>query len=408
MATDIKSKQTFLWQGTDRRGNKSRGEIEGFSLALVKAQLRKQGINPTKVKKKPKPLFGGGKKKITPLDIAFFTRQLATMIKSGVPLVQAFEIVADGLDHIAFKELVLTIRNDIAGGDSFAGAIRKHPLYFDDLYCSLIASGEDSGSLETMLDRVATYKEKTEALKSKLKKAMKYPIAVVTVAVVVTGILLVKVVPQFQEIFTSFGAQLPAFTLFVIGLSEIVQAYWFIVLAVIFALVAGFNRLMKTSESFRHNFERLTLKLPVAGPIIQQSALARYARTLSTTFAAGVPLISALESVADATGNIVYKEAVLKVRDDVSTGQQLQFSMRATGVFPAMAVQMVAIGEEAGSLDEMLDKVATYYEDEVDTQVDSLTSLMEPIIMSVLGVLVGGLVMAMYLQIGRASCRERV
>ncbi|HNL24415.1 MAG TPA: type II secretion system F family protein [Pseudomonadales bacterium] len=399
MATDIKSKQTFLWQGTDRRGNKSRGEIDGVSQALVKAQLRKQGINPTKVKKKPKPLFGGGKKKITPLDIAFFTRQLATMIKSGVPLVQAFEIVADGLDHIAFKELVLTIRNDIAGGDSFAGAIRKHPLYFDDLYCSLIASGEDSGSLETMLDRVATYKEKTEALKSKLKKAMKYPIAVVTVAVIVTGILLVKVVPQFQEIFTSFGAQLPAFTLFVIGLSEIVQAYWFIVLAVIFALVAGFNRLMKTSESFRHNFERLTLKLPVAGEIIKQSALARYARTLSTTFAAGVPLISALESVADATGNIVYKEAVLKVRDDVSTGQQLQFSMRATGVFPAMAVQMVAIGEEAGSLDEMLDKVATYYEDEVDTQVDSLTSLMEPIIMSVLGVLVGGLVMAMYLPI---------
>ncbi len=399
MATDIKSKQTFLWQGTDRRGNKSRGEIDGVSQALVKAQLRKQGINPTKVKKKPKPLFGGGKKKITPLDIAFFTRQLATMIKSGVPLVQAFEIVADGLDHIALTELVLTIRNDIAGGDSFAGAIRKHPLYFDDLYCSLIASGEDSGSLETMLDRVATYKEKTEALKSKLKKAMKYPIAVVTVAVIVTGILLVKVVPQFQEIFTSFGAQLPAFTLFVIGLSEIVQAYWFIVLAVIFALVAGFNRLMKTSESFRHNFERLTLKLPVAGPIIQQSALARYARTLSTTFAAGVPLISALESVADATGNIVYKEAVLKVRDDVSTGQQLQFSMRATGVFPAMAVQMVAIGEEAGSLDEMLDKVATYYEDEVDTQVDSLTSLMEPIIMSVLGVLVGGLVMAMYLPI---------
>jgi len=399
MATDIKSKQTFLWQGTDRRGNKSRGEIDGISQALVKAQLRKQGINPTKVKKKPKPLFGGGKKKITPLDIAFFTRQLATMIKSGVPLVQAFEIVADGLDHIAFKELVLTIRNDIAGGDSFAGAIRKHPLYFDDLYCSLIASGEDSGSLETMLDRVATYKEKTEALKSKLKKAMKYPIAVVTVAVIVTGILLVKVVPQFQEIFTSFGAQLPAFTLFVIGLSEIVQAYWFIVLAVIFALVAGFNRLMKTSESFRHNFERLTLKLPVAGEIIKQSALARYARTLSTTFAAGVPLISALESVADATGNIVYKEAVLKVRDDVATGQQLQFSMRATGVFPAMAVQMVAIGEEAGSLDEMLDKVATYYEDEVDTQVDSLTSLMEPIIMSVLGVLVGGLVMAMYLPI---------
>lgn len=399
MATDIKSKQTFLWQGTDRRGNKSRGEIEGFSLALVKAQLRKQGINPTKVKRKPKPLFGGGKKKITPLDIAFFTRQLATMIKSGVPLVQAFEIVADGLDHIAFKELVLTIRNDVAGGDSFAGAIRKHPLYFDDLYCSLIASGEESGSLETMLDRVATYKEKTEALKSKLKKAMKYPIAVVTVAVIVTGILLVKVVPQFQEIFTSFGAQLPAFTLFVIGLSEIVQAYWFIVLAVIFALVAGFNRLMKTSESFRHNFERLTLKLPVAGEIIKQSALARYARTLSTTFAAGVPLISALESVADATGNIVYKEAVLKVRDDVATGQQLQFSMRATGVFPAMAVQMVAIGEEAGSLDEMLDKVATYYEDEVDAQVDSLTSLMEPIIMSVLGVLVGGLVMAMYLPI---------
>lgn len=399
MASNIKSKQTFQWQGTDRRGNKSKGEIDGGSLALVKAQLRKQGINPTKVKKKSKPLFGGGRKKITPLDIAFFTRQLATMIKSGVPLVQAFEIVADGLEHVAFKELVLTIRNDIAGGDSFAGAIRKHPLYFDDLYCSLIASGEESGSLETMLDRVATYKEKTEALKSKLKKAMKYPIAVVSVAVIVTGILLIKVVPQFQDIFTSFGAELPAFTLLVIGLSKWVQAYWFVVLIAIFGLVTGFSRAMKTSVAFRHAFERFTLKVPVAGPIIRQSALARYARTLSTTFAAGVPLISALESVADATGNIVYKDAVLRVRDDVATGQQLQFSMRATGVFPAMAVQMVAIGEEAGSLDEMLDKVATYYEDEVDTQVDSLTSLMEPIIMSVLGVLVGGLVMAMYLPI---------
>lgn len=399
MATNIKTKQTFQWQGTDRRGNKSQGEIDGSSLALVKAQLRKQGINPTKVKKKSKPFFGGGRKKITPLDVAFFTRQLATMIKSGVPLVQAFEIVADGLEHVAFKELVLTIRNDVAGGDSFAGAIRKHPLYFDDLYCSLISSGEESGSLETMLDRVATYKEKTEALKSKLKKAMKYPIAVVTVAVIVTGILLIKVVPQFQEIFTSFGAELPAFTLFVIDLSKWVQEYWFLVLIAIFGLVTGFSRAMKTSVAFRHAFERFTLKVPVAGPIIRQSALARYARTLSTTFAAGVPLISALESVADATGNILYKEAVLRVRDDVATGQQLQFSMRATGVFPAMAVQMVAIGEEAGSLDEMLDKVATYYEDEVDTQVDSLTSLMEPIIMSVLGVLVGGLVMAMYLPI---------
>ncbi|MDY6829470.1 MAG: type II secretion system F family protein [Pseudomonadota bacterium] len=398
MATTA-TKQLFLWQGVDRRGNKAKGEIEGASAALVKAQLRKQGINATRVKKKPKPLFSFGGKKITPMDIALFTRQLATMIKAGVPLVQSFEIVADGVDKPPLRELIMKISTDVSGGDSFAGAIRKHPQYFDDLYCNLIAAGEESGALETMLDRVATYKEKTEALKSKLKKAMKYPIAVVSVAIIVTAILLIKVVPQFQEVFSSFGADLPAYTLMVINLSDWVQESWLTLLLGIGAAAIAFNQAMKRSEGFRNAFERLTLRLPIVGPIIDQSSVARFARTLSTTFAAGVPLINALESVAGATGNVVYRNAVLQVKDDITTGQQLQFAMRNAEVFPAMAVQMVAIGEEAGSLDDMLDKVATHYEDEVDAQVDSLTSLMEPLIMSVLGVLVGGLVLAMYMPI---------
>jgi type IV pilus assembly protein PilC len=316
-----------------------------------------------------------------------------------VPLLQSFDIIIEGTDNPNMRALVDDVKQQVASGHSFATALRQKPQYFDDLFCSLVDAGEQAGALESLLDRVATYKEKTEILKAKIKKAMTYPIAVVVVAFIVTGILLIKVVPQFQSVFAGFGAKLPAFTLMVIGLSEAVQAYWYIFLgAIIFAFWA-FKRAHKTSEKFRNGVDRALLKFPVVGQILYKSAVARYARTLSTTFAAGVPLVEALDSVAGATGNVVFRNAVQKVKQDVSTGMQLNFSMRSTGVFPMLAVQMTAIGEESGALDNMLDKVATYYEDEVDNLVDSLTSLMEPMIMAFLGVVVGGLVIAMYLPI---------
>ncbi|MFL9808083.1 MAG: type II secretion system F family protein [Pseudomonas sp.] len=388
----------FSWEGIDRKGSKVKGELSGASPALVKAQLRKQGINPQKVRKKSVSLFGAGKK-IKPMDIALFTRQMATMMKAGVPLLQSFDIIAEGFDNPNMRKLVDDLKQEVAAGNSFAAALRKKPQYFDDLYCNLVDSGEQSGALETLLDRVATYKEKTEALKAKIKKAMNYPIAVVVVAIIVSAILLIKVVPQFQEVFANFGAELPAFTLMVIGLSEALQEWWFVVLAGFIAGAFAFKEAHKRSEKFRNWFDRLLLKVPVVGDILYKSSVARFARTLSTTFAAGVPLVDALDSVAGATGNVVFRSATMKVKNDVSTGMQLNFSMRTTGTFPTMAVQMTAIGEESGSLDEMLAKVATFYEDEVDNMVDSLTSLMEPMIMAVLGVLVGGLIIAMYLPI---------
>lgn len=389
---------TFVYEGTDRQGKKVKGEATGKAPALVRAELRKQGINAKKVVKKREVRIGG-KKKIKPMDIAIFTRQMATMMKAGVPLVQAFEIVAEGLENPSMKDLVLSLKVEVEGGNNFAGALSKHPNYFDDLYCSLIDAGEQSGSLETMLDRVALYKEKSEALKLKIKKAMKYPATVIIAAVIVTAILLLKVVPVFQELFEGFGAELPAFTMFVINLSKGLQENFLFILIAIIAFVLGFTTLKKKSEPFRNALDRFVLKLPIVGDLAFKSTIARYSRTLSTTFAAGVPLIDALEACAGATGNVVYRNAVLQVRDDVSTGQQLQFAMRATGVFPAMALQMTAIGEESGSLDAMLEKVAIYYEDEVDNAVDGLTSMMEPLIMSVLGVLIGGLIVAMYLPI---------
>jgi type IV pilus assembly protein PilC len=388
----------FLYKGVDKKGKKVEGEITGTSSAIVKAQLLKQGIRAQNVRKKPKPLFGG-KKSIKPMDIAIFTRQMATMMKAGVPLVQSFDIVADGVDNPALAELIRSIREDVAAGTGFALSLRKHPKYFDDLFCNLVESGEQSGSLETMLDRIATYKEKTERLKAKIKKAMTYPIAVVVVAIVVTGILLVKVVPQFAETFSSFGAELPAFTLFVLGLSDLAQAYWFQALIVLIASVFIFKKLKQSNKSFAVFLDRLILRVPIIGQIVYQSIIARFARTLSTTFAAGVPLIDALDSVAGATGNAIYETAVLKVRDEVSTGTQLNVALRQTKMFPSMLLQMTTIGEESGSLDEMLDKVANYYEEAVDNLVDSLTSLLEPMIMSVLGILVGGLMVAMYLPI---------
>jgi type IV pilus assembly protein PilC len=389
---------TFIYEGLDRKGSRVKGEITGKGPALVRAELRKQGIQAKKVVKK-REMSLGGKKKIKPMDIALFTRQMATMMKAGVPLVQAFEIVSDGLENPSMREVVLKLKADVESGNNFAGALRQHPRLFDDLYCSLIESGEASGSLETMLDRVALYKEKTEALKQKIKKAVKYPIAVICVAVVVTGILLVKVVPTFQELFQGFGAELPAFTQFVINLSEGLQSNFLTVLIVGVALILGFTEARKRSQGFHDAVDRLLLRIPVVGPITHKATVARFARTLSTTFAAGVPLIEALDACAGATGNVVYRRAVLQVKEDVATGQQLQFAMRSTGVFPAMALQMTAIGEESGALDAMLGKVATYYEDEVDNLVDGLTSMLEPMIMAILGVLIGGLIIAMYLPI---------
>jgi len=399
MAATAVKQTIYAWQGTDKAGNKTKGELPGVSQALVKAQLRKQGINPTKVKKKAKDLFGTRKQKINPGDIAVFSRQLATMMKAGIPLVQSFEIVADSLENASMAALVRQVRDDVAAGNNFADSIRKHPRYFNDLFCNLVESGEQSGALETMLDRVATYKEKTEALKSKIKKAMNYPIAVVAVAIVVTGLLLVKVVPQFAETFSSFGAELPAFTLFVLKLSDIAIAHWWKVLIGILLLSYCFTEARIRSKGFADAVDKTTLKLPVIGPIVEKSCYARFTRTLATTFSAGVPLVEALDSVAGATGNIVYSTATRRIRDDITTGQQLNFAIRNTGLFPAMITQMVGIGEESGALDSMLDKCASYYEAEVDNAVDGLTSLMEPLIMSVLGTLIGGLMIAMYLPI---------
>ncbi|MFZ5959006.1 type II secretion system F family protein [Pseudomonas sp. QL9] len=398
MAEKALKTSVFIFEGTDRKGGKIKGELSGTNAALVKAQLRKQGINPTKVRKKGISLLGKGKK-IQPMDIALFTRQMATMMGAGVPLLQAFDIIADGFDNPNMRKLVDDIKQEVASGNSLANSLRKKPQYFDDLYCNLVDAGEQSGALETLLDRVATYKEKTESLKAKIKKAMTYPIAVVVVAVIVSAILLIKVVPQFQEVFANFGAELPAFTLMVIHLSEILQKWWLIVLVALFAAAFSLKQFHTRSEKFRDALDKASLKIPVIGGILYKSAIARYARTLSTTFAAGVPLVEALDSVSGATGNVVFRNAVEKVKQDVSSGTQLNFSMRTTGVFPNMAIQMTAIGEESGSLDAMLDKVASFYEEEVDNAVDNLTTLMEPMIMAVLGVLVGGLIIAMYLPI---------
>ncbi|VVO00155.1 type II secretion system F family protein [Pseudomonas fluorescens] len=398
MAVKAAKISVYAWEGTDRKGSKMTGELSGQNPALIKAQLRKQGINPGKVRKKSVSIFNLGKR-IKAQEIALFTRQMATMMKAGVPLLQSFDIIGEGFDNPAMRKLVDEVKQEVAAGNSFAAALRKKPQYFDELYCNLVDAGEQSGALDTLLERVATYKEKSESLKAKIKKAMTYPLAVVFVAIIVTGILLVKVVPQFESVFKGFGAELPAFTVMVIGLSELMQEWWWVMLGVLIAAFFGLRHAFNTSQGFRDRTDTWLLKLPLVGTLMYKSAVARYARTLSTTFAAGVPLVEALESVAGATGNIVFKRAVLRIRQDVATGMQLNFSMRSSGIFPNMAIQMTAIGEESGALDDMLDKVASFYEDEVDNMVDNLTSLMEPFIMVVLGVVVGGLVVAMYLPI---------
>ncbi|MBD9612860.1 type II secretion system F family protein [Pseudomonas sp. MM213] len=398
MAVKAAKISVYAWEGTDKKGTKITGELSAQNPALIKAQLRKQGINPGKVRKKSASFFSLGQR-IKANDIALFTRQMATMMKAGVPLLQSFDIIGEGFENPAMRKLVDEVKQEVAAGNSFAAALRKKPQYFDELYCNLVDAGEQAGALDTLLERVATYKEKSESLKAKIKKAMTYPLAVVFVAIIVTGILLVKVVPQFESVFKGFGAQLPAFTVMVIGLSQFMQDWWWLMLGVLIAAIFGVRHAFKTSQGFRDRTDTWLLKLPLIGALMYKSAVARYARTLSTTFAAGVPLVEALESVAGATGNIVFKRAVLRIKQDVSTGMQLNFSMRTAGVFPNMAIQMTAIGEESGALDDMLDKVASFYEAEVDNMVDNLTSLMEPFIMVVLGVIVGGLVVAMYLPI---------
>ncbi len=393
---------TYLWEGTNKQGKVIRGETTATSMEAVKVELRKRGVTPKpgKVKRKGKSLFGDKGKKIKPADIAIFSRQMATMLKAGVPLVQAFDIVGQGHSNKNMATLIMQVKADVEAGGTFASALGKHPLYFDDLFVNLVDAGEQSGALEDLLDKVATYKEKTEALKSKIKKALTYPISVLIVAIIVTAILLIFVVPTFAGMFEGFGAELPAFTQLVVNLSDfMIEWGWLIGLSII-AMIMAFIQTKKRSRKFREKLDVLSLKVPAFGALMYNSAIARFSRTLSTMFAAGVPLVEAMVSVAGAAGNSVYTKEIMRVRDDIASGTTLQASLSQNKVlFPNMLVQMVGIGEESGALDEMLAKVAEYYEAAVDDAVDNLTALMEPLIMSFLAVVIGGLVIAMYLPV---------
>jgi type IV pilus assembly protein PilC len=398
MASGIAIKQSpFNWEGTDSKGNRIKGKTIATNEAAVRAELRRQGVVPVRVRKESTLFKKRGK--VQPADIAIFMRQLATMLSAGIPLVQAFEIIGTGHENPAMQELILAVKQDVEGGTALAEAFSKHPLYFDDLVVNLVSAGEQSGALETLLDKIATYKEKTEAIKKKIKKALTYPAAVLVVAVVVTTILLIFVIPQFEDLFAGFGADLPTFTRMVVDLSEFVRDQGWLLLIMIFGAGYAYLWTKKRSRRLREIEDRIFLKLPIVGSILEKSAIARYARTLSTMFSAGVPLVEALESVSGATGNVVYEKAVLRMRDEVATGQRLQRAMINTELFPNMVVQMIAVGEESGSLDEMSSKVADFYEEDVDNAVDNMSSLLEPLIMAILGVLVGGLVVAMYLPI---------
>jgi type IV pilus assembly protein PilC len=404
MATISKKKKnviyTYQWQGINRKGDRVNGEYKGRNEKDVKEALRRQGVNPTKLKKKPEPFLKiGAAHKITAMDIAMISRQLATMLSAGVPLVQSISIVAEGHEKPKARELLSTINNEIQSGVPVADALRPHREYFDDLYCDLVAVGEQSGSLDQVYDRIATYKEKTEALKSKIKKAMLYPISVVVVALAVTMLLLIFVVPQFESIFAGFGAELPAFTQVVLNISETVQAYWYIIISSIFLAGYLFKKAHLKSEKVRNNTDIFLLRVPIIGAILKKSCIARFSRTLATTFTAGVPLLEGLKSSAGASGNYVYRRAVLSARRDVEAGLMLNIAMRTSNIFPNMLIQMIMIGEEAGTIDDMLNKVANIYEAEVDDAVDGLTTLIEPLIMVVIGSIVGALIIAMYLPI---------
>lgn len=389
----------FIWQGTNRQGRRLKGEQSGQSIATVKADLRRQGITPIKVKKKPKDLFAAKKPPIKSGDIAVFSRMLATMMSSGVPLMQSMQIIGEGHENASMQDMILAIKADVESGTSLAESLAKFPLQFDDLYISLVNAGEQSGTLETLLHEIANYQEKTEALKAKIRKALVYPSAILVVAFVVTAILMIFVIPQFEALFTGFGADLPGLTKMVIATSQYFQEKWWLIFGILIGSVVGILQAKKRSRKVQHFFDRLLLKIPVIGVILEKGAIARFSRTFSTMFKAGVPLVEAMTSVAGATGNIVFSEATLVMRDDVSTGTQLNVAMKSSELFPNMVVQMVAIGEESGSLDSMLAKVADFYEREVDDAVDNMTALMEPLIMVVLGGLVGTLVIAMYLPI---------
>jgi type IV pilus assembly protein PilC len=393
------SLSAYMWSGINNAGKKVEGEVQAQSLSAAKISLKKRGISPSKIKKKAKPIFAGKAPKITPMDMAMVTRQIATMLGAGVSLIQTLEMISEGHDNASMRKLLQDVTKEVQAGNPLAKTIRSHPQYFDDLYCDLVDSGEQSGSLETIFDRIALYKEKAEALKSKIKKAMNYPIGVVVVAIAVTSILLIFVVPQFEEIFAGFGAELPAFTQLVIGISRFMQDYWYIFILVLFIGIYLFKKAHNKSQTFRDKVDAKLLEIPVLGMILNKAAVARYARTLATTFAAGVPLVEALQSAAGAAGNAVYRDAILEIRTEVSGGMQMNVAMKNTNVFPAMVTQMVSIGEESGAVDDMLNKVASIYEQQVDDAVDGLTALLEPLIMSVLGVVIGGLIIAMYLPI---------
>ena len=391
----------FIWQGTDRQGRAAQGEIAEASLELAKARLRRQGIRPTRVRRKPRSLFDGGRERVAAADIAIFTRQLATMIRSAIPLVQALNIMAESADNARLRALTLKVRDDVSGGDGLADSMARHPRYFDTLYCSLIAAGESSGTLDTMLDRLAGYREKSEKLKSRIRKALTYPAAVVCVALVVTVLLLTRVVPTFAETFAGLDAELPGFTQFVLRLSDLAVAHWHQAAAISLAAAAAAFWLPRRSARAAALRQRLLLRLPVVGPLLRNAAIARFSRTLATLFRAGAPLTDALESVADATGNVIYADAARAIREDVRNGQSLSAAIRDAKLFPPLLEQLVGIGEESGALDGMLDKCASFFEEDVETRVDHLTALLEPFIMATLGLLVGGLMIAMYLPIFR-------
>jgi type IV pilus assembly protein PilC len=396
---EISALQTFSWVGTDKRGTKIKGEYQAKSASFVKAELRRQGINPQNVKPKPKPLFGSAGKTIKARDIAVFSRQIAVMMAAGVPVVQGFDIIASGQTNPRMKNMLVDLKNEIEGGSALHEALGKYPVQFDELYRNLVKAGESAGVLDTVLDTVATYKENIESLKGKIKKAMFYPAIVIAVAILVSAILLIFVVPQFESVFQNFGADLPAFTQMIVNMSRFMTSYWYVVLLGVGGAAFGIILLYKRSPTFAHFCARSVLKLPVIGQILHQSAIARFARTLGVTFRAGVPLVEALDSVAGATGSPVYNDAVKRIREDVAVGHQLQLAMRQAGLFPNMVIQMVAIGEESGSLDKMLFKIADFYEEEVNNAVDALSSLLEPFIMVIIGTLVGGMVIGMYLPI---------
>jgi type IV pilus assembly protein PilC len=388
----------YAWEGVNRKGRKVSGETSGHNPALIKALLRQQGISPGRVRKK----FTGWPSLAAPVkppEIALFTRQLATLLKAGIALLQALDIITEGVDNPHLRAMVQGLKQEIAAGSSLTAALQKQPRYFDELYCNLIAAGEQAGALEALLERVAIHLEKSQQLKAKIKKAMTYPTTVLAVATLVSAILLIHVVPQFQGLFAGVDAELPGFTLGVISLSEFMRHNGWVLILVAGTSFAGLRKAYRSSTGFRHWLDASLLKAPVAGTLLKKSAVARYARTLSTTFAAGVPLVQALDSVAGATGNGLFKQAINRMRHNVSTGTQLNESMAVSGLFPGMAIQMTAIGEESGTLDHMLEKVASHYEADVDHLVDNLTSLMEPLIMVVLGGIVGALVLAMYLPI---------